>query len=568
MKPMNRAQALEQARWLNLAAALLVSGLRGLLDGRVVAVGAAYAAFAVFEVYRPHWADSSAPARTVRHALDLLLAMALVGLTGGFQSPLWWSLAVPGAAAANWLGLPLGAGLSVCGWLATGGVMALASAGTTLDPVRVLWTSVSGLAGMLAVTWLSNLSSTASPSPGPKPAEARAISDAVLLPILDIVSQADESLDLSELAGRMIDLVEAGLGGIRPSARSKVAGLWIGTLDEGAWASTRGFAPVVDRTPPSGRTALLDLWKRGEPIRLDDPGNDSFLGRWAALAACPLVTAIPLRVPTDAPAAAVILGVAPGGPVLAPSAELVGVVAREAGRIWTNATRYQSLLNERERFNELQEEARRRLARNLHDGPTQSIASIAMRANFARRQIARDPKAAAQEIAKVEDMARQITREIRNMLFTLRPLILESQGLGPALYQLALKAREAQEEEINLEIDPEATAGLGPGVQGALFYIVEEAVHNAQKHAAAENIWIRLMRADVGLRLEIEDDGVGFNVGAVDANYEQRGSLGMVNMRERAELAGGSLSVRSTEGQGTCISVALPGPEDPLGEHG
>jgi signal transduction histidine kinase len=65
----------------------------------------------------------------------------------------------------------------------------------------------------------------------------------------------------------------------------------------------------------------------------------------------------------------------------------------------------------------------------------------------------------------------------------------------------------------------------------------------------------------------VEDDGVGFNVGAVDAHYEQRGSLGMVNMRERAELAGGVLSVISTEGRGTCISVSLPageatGPDD------
>jgi signal transduction histidine kinase len=568
MKAMNRRPALGQARWLNLAAALLVSGWRGQFDIRIAGVGAAYAAFTLLEAYLPGWAQSTFAARAVRRALDFLLPMALIAATGGFQSPLWWSLSVAAASASLAFGLWLGAGLGVFGWLAAGGALILTHAGPPADAFRIVWTTVSGLAATMAMAWLSRVLAPApAPSkPSPKAGKPSETSTPAVVSLLDLVAQADAGLSLEELALRLVELVEAAVMGERARARPTPAGLWIGLPEEGAWAGTRGFAPARDRTPSGGHTVFQAKAEGGDPVYVRQPGDDRFLGQWTALSSRPWVTVVPLAVPPEAAPAAVILGLEEAPPVDSP--DLVAAVARQAGRIWTDASRYQALLNERERFNELQEEARRRLARNLHDGPTQSIASIAMRANFARRQIARDPKIAAQEIAKVEDMARQITREIRNMLFTLRPLILESQGLGPALYQLALKAREAEEEEINLEIDPEATAGLEPGVQGALFYIVEEAVHNVQKHAAAENIWIRLKQGETGLHLEIEDDGVGFNVGAVDANYEQRGSLGMVNMRERAELAGGSLSVRSTEGQGTCISVTLPRPEDNAADHG
>jgi signal transduction histidine kinase len=97
------------------------------------------------------------------------------------------------------------------------------------------------------------------------------------------------------------------------------------------------------------------------------------------------------------------------------------------------------------------------------------------------------------------------------------------------------------------------------GKQGVIFYIAEEAVTNARKHAIADNIWIRLkaIQDDLAL-LEIEDDGEGYDVDGVDASYEHRGSLGMVNMRERTELLNGIFKVESTKGQGTKVRVLIP----------
>ena len=144
------------------------------------------------------------------------------------------------------------------------------------------------------------------------------------------------------------------------------------------------------------------------------------------------------------------------------------------------------------------------------------------------------------------------------MLFTLRPLILETQGLVGALHQLAEKIRDTHGQNVYVEVEDEITEDLEIGKQAVLFYIAEEAVNNARKHAEAEHVWLRLKHQEGLFLLEIEDDGVGFNVGSVDADYEQRGSLGMVNMRERAELVNGALRIESAEGKGTCIRVFVP----------
>jgi signal transduction histidine kinase len=171
----------------------------------------------------------------------------------------------------------------------------------------------------------------------------------------------------------------------------------------------------------------------------------------------------------------------------------------------------------------------------------------------------RDGKAAADELYKIEDLARRTTKEIRHMLFTLRPLVLESQGLIPALESMAEKMRETYNQNVIVQADPRIADELETSKQAVAFYIAEEAVNNARKHARAAHVWVRLkpIKTDLAL-LEIEDDGVGFNVNAVDNSYETRGSLGMINMRERTELVNGVLHVDSEEGKGTRVQVAIP----------
>jgi len=170
-----------------------------------------------------------------------------------------------------------------------------------------------------------------------------------------------------------------------------------------------------------------------------------------------------------------------------------------------------------------------------------------------------NPAAAAKELAKLEDMARRTTKEIRHMLFTLRPLVLESQGLVAALQAMAGKMKETYSQTVLVNIDGGLLGQLEMGRQGVIFYIVEEAVNNARKHARAAHIGVRLRSLEEGLALlEIQDDGVGFDVEAVNRTYDNRGSLGMVNLRERTELVNGLLHIQSAPGKGTRVQVFIP----------
>jgi signal transduction histidine kinase len=186
---------------------------------------------------------------------------------------------------------------------------------------------------------------------------------------------------------------------------------------------------------------------------------------------------------------------------------------------------------------------------------------MAMRLNIARRMMAKDTKAANEELVKLEELAHRTTKEIRHMLFTLRPLILESQGLGAAIQSMADKMLETFGQKVAVEIDERASEQLEMGKKGVVFYIIEEAVNNARKHAAAETITVRLQQIETGvLLLEIIDNGLGFDVKTVTQSYDKRSSssLGMVNLRERTELVNGVLNIDSKPGKGTNVQVYIP----------
>ena len=188
-----------------------------------------------------------------------------------------------------------------------------------------------------------------------------------------------------------------------------------------------------------------------------------------------------------------------------------------------------------------------------------------MRLNITRRMMAKDVNAAGEEIVKLEELAHRTTKEIRHMLLTLRPLILESQGLTAAVQAMSDKMMETFSQKVVVNIDERITSQLEMGKQGVIFYIIEEAVNNARKHAAAETITVRLAQMDVGITiLEISDNGVGFDVQAMSQAYDKRSSssLGMVNLRDRAELVNGLLQIDSAPGKGTKVPVYIPLSED------
>ena len=325
------------------------------------------------------------------------------------------------------------------------------------------------------------------------------------------------------------------------------------------FGSARRFTRAEVRTTLPGVEGLIGRTiDEGQSQSGKGIAKDAELGRIVTLRSCQSAYCIPLRMGLDT--YGVLLFAHPDEDFFSTERrEILDIIGGQMVVAIQNARLYRDLEVEKERILEIQEEARRKLARDLHDGPTQSVAALAMRVNFARRLMEKDPRSAAEELYKVEDLARRTTKEIRHMLFTLRPLVLESQGLVAALQSMAVKMDETYNQKVQIEAEPDIVSQLEMSRQGVIFYIAEEAVNNARKHAQAAHVWIRLKQSGEELvLLEVEDDGVGFNSQEIEGDYSSRGSLGLVNMRERAELVNGVLSIESAEGKGTRIRLLIP----------
>lgn len=377
--------------------------------------------------------------------------------------------------------------------------------------------------------------------------------------VLRMTASMTSTLNYERVLEMALDLGAAALSD-PPNGTGRVVGaLLMFEDDQLRIASARGLTQADMRVRLPGRQGVVsDAIDATETRIADRPQEDPELRRLAGLHTCEQVICIPLGVGLE------VYGVLLfGHPELGffeqrDRLELLEVTAQQAMIALQNARLYRELEQEKERISEIQEEARKKLARDLHDGPTQSISAIGMRVNFARRLLERDPKSASDELYKIEDLARRTTKEMRQMLFTLRPLVLESEGLVPALEHLAENVMETHDQPVEVEAEPGVADDLEVGKQGVLFFVVEEAVNNARKHAEANMVTIRLWRDKEALIVEVADDGIGFDVASVKSDYETRGSLGLVNLRERSELLNGILKLDSVPGEGTKVRVVVP----------
>ena len=368
----------------------------------------------------------------------------------------------------------------------------------------------------------------------------------------------NSALNYERVLDMTLDLAASAWAPSNGEAGGLVGALLLFDGEQLRMVSSRGLLQADLRVPVPGKHGLVeDALASGQMRLSDQPEGDPELGRLLAFRRCQRVVCLPLVVGLD-----VYGGLLFGHPnreaLTEEGLELLDAIAQQAIVALQNAKLYSQLEQEKQRMIEMQEEARNKLARDLHDGPAQSIGAIAMRVNFARRLVTREPKSASDELYKIEELARRTSKEIRQMLFTLRPLILESEGLSAALQDLANKVQETHHQQVLVEADPKVEEQMEVGKQGVVFFIVEEAVNNARKHAKAEHIRIRLRKRGEMALLEIQDDGVGFDVQSVEEDYQRRGSLGMINLQERAEMVNGVLRIDSTPGRGTNVTVSIP----------
>ncbi|MGB2895868.1 MAG: GAF domain-containing sensor histidine kinase [Anaerolineales bacterium] len=502
---------------------------------------------------------------------DLVFGIILIVHSGGAQSPLWWTLiigplgfaAVDGIAAAPlWMFVAM----------VSAYVLPYISPGLEPYPLRTLLTYTLILlpsSALLAWFEIKLIDSASLPAKETRPLaeNVRRKERSRANELVRMAVEINSSLNVEEVLDLALDLSTRAVISGDDLEHTLRSALLLLTDDGFEVAASRHLRPEKQQVVLVTDTgALSRALVRGDSLLARHPDQDPDLKQLSGLWECCEVFVAPLTYQLE------IYGVLLyGHPTLhffnEERRDLLNSIAQQVSVALHNARLYESLETEKKRISELEEEAQKKLARDLHDGPIQTIAAITMRVNFARRLIERDPEEAAEELICVEDMARQTTREIRHMLFTIRPLILERSGLIAALNQLADKENEIHHQNILIETDAELPQELDLGKQGALFYIAEEAVNNARKHAEAAHIWVRLRREDNRFIIEVEDDGVGFNVGGVDAYYEQRGSLGFVNMRERADLVDGILHIESAEGKSTRITLSVPLETSPISQN-
>jgi len=239
---------------------------------------------------------------------------------------------------------------------------------------------------------------------------------------------------------------------------------------------------------------------------------------------------------------------------------LMVTTANQAAIAIENARLYQSLRDERDRILQAQEDVRRQVARNLHDGTVQFLSAISMGIDHLERLLDFKPEAAHAELDALRKLTRQATRQARLALFELRPLILETQGLVPALEAYVQQLDGSEPFGVHLEA-PKNLPPLNSSVASTIFAIVQEAVTNAKKHAGAREVWLRLSTEQGWLRIVVEDNGAGFDAEAVDKDYDRTGSIGLLSMRERAQLIDGHMQIETSTqppDSGTRIILRVP----------
>jgi signal transduction histidine kinase len=236
-------------------------------------------------------------------------------------------------------------------------------------------------------------------------------------------------------------------------------------------------------------------------------------------------------------------------------------IAAQAAIALENARLYQQVRQERDHIIKAQEDIRRELARKLHDGPVQLLSAISMSLDHLERLNEVKPEAVHNEINALRNLVRQATRDARNVLFELRPIILETQGLAAALEEYVNQLRGSETFAIHFKTIEEI--GYDPKVAGTIFSVVQEAINNIKRHANARNVWLSLEFKNHRFAVAIRDDGEGFDVEKIDTGYDRRGSFGLLNMRERAQLIEAELHIQSRlepPNRGTTIQLILPLP--------
>jgi signal transduction histidine kinase len=202
-----------------------------------------------------------------------------------------------------------------------------------------------------------------------------------------------------------------------------------------------------------------------------------------------------------------------------------------------------------------QEEERKRLARELHDETSQTLSALAMRLETAVAAFPSD--LSRQRLVEAKELTVRTLDELHRLIYDLRPSVLDDLGLLAAIRWYAERHLEPLGVTVHWEFSGQERR-LQSEIETALFRVVQEAITNVAKYAHAESVLIQCVLKDDAISIEIEDDGDGFDPTQLPAAGETRRGLGLIGMRERVGLLGGTIEIDAAPGKGVRIAVTVP----------
>jgi signal transduction histidine kinase len=226
--------------------------------------------------------------------------------------------------------------------------------------------------------------------------------------------------------------------------------------------------------------------------------------------------------------------------------KLVRDLAGQAGLVLRNVRLVEDLRASRQRLVAAQDEERRRLERNIHDGAQQQLVALAVKARLARQLTERDPARTAEMLMQIETETQTALEDLRDLARGIYPPLLADRGLVAALEAQSRKAA------VPVSVEADAVGRYSVDVEATVYFCTLEALQNVAKYAGADRTMIRLSQSNGSLAFEVVDDGRGFDPIAVATGS------GLQGMADRLAAVGGSLDVRSAPGRGTTVAGRVP----------
>jgi two-component system sensor histidine kinase DegS len=212
------------------------------------------------------------------------------------------------------------------------------------------------------------------------------------------------------------------------------------------------------------------------------------------------------------------------------------------------------------RIIEAQEEERKRVSREIHDGPAQMLANVMMRSELIERIYReRGAEEGFKEIRNLRTNVRNALYEVRRIIYDLRPMALDDLGLIPTLrkYMNTIEEYNGKTKIHFHSIGEISDRRLPPRFEVALFRLAQEAVTNALKHSEATEISVKVEAAKDTIIMVIKDNGNGFDIKQLKGNKDKK-SFGLIGMKERIDLLEGKMTIDSKVGLGTFIMIQVP----------